>query len=168
MVIFRILVSSGCSQDRSTKSLKATSSFAALLIPQSVHRLSLCDTRRGEKEGTGKDQGSMMAFAFHSGRRNKRRQYPSLCLTRAHPGDVCRCIIRRWLDIISSRDEYWCEGRTCRSSSTSNGTLVFWKQATSPPRHCSNPAILVPHNLPDCIPPRRRIILLVLSLSIFS
>lgn len=76
---------------------------------------------------------------------------------------VCRGIIRLWLDIISIETSYRSEqGEQDRSSSTSNGTLVFWKRATSP-RRSSNPAISVPHNLPDCIPPRRRIIPLVLS-----
>lgn len=109
---------------------------------------------------TSKDQGSTR-WCSHSMVAMETKGGFLLCLTRAHP-----CVPRHYSPVTRyyiHRDEYRSEqGEQDRSSSTSNGTLVFWKRATSP-RRSSNPAISVPHNLPDCIPPRRRIIPLVLS-----
>lgn len=98
-------------------------------------------------------------LAFHGGHGNKRRLPPL-----SHEGTPsCAAALFASTRYYIHRDEYRSEqGEEDRSSSTSNGTLVFWKRATSP-RRSSNPAISVPHNLPDCIPPRRRIIPLVLS-----
>ena len=150
--------------DRPTKSVKASRAIVRRAFNPSkrVRTLSVPCGKR-EEDVTNRDEGVTIRLFVG----NKRRQYPSLCLARAHPGEMRAAALFAGDSILHpSRDRVsTLNGEHRRSSSTSNGTLVFWKRATSPPRHSSNPAISVPHNLLDCIP-RRRIIFLRRCLSL--